>query len=103
MAIESLSEAGAAWRLSMTTPSLASLWCGVRSGLGVTARTMLAVPPGLAVLVGAPPLGSVDVVLHRASGSGDADALVDLLREIILTRCEALGELWGRPRQVDAR
>jgi DNA-binding transcriptional LysR family regulator len=88
MAIDSLSQAGIAWRLAMTTPSLASLWCGMRAGLGVTVRTLLATPDGLGAMSGAPPLGSVDVVLHRAAhAEDDAQALADLLREVIVAQC----------------
>ncbi|MGN6315124.1 LysR family transcriptional regulator [Trinickia sp.] len=90
MAIDSLSRAGVAWRIAMTTPSLASLWCGMRAGLGVTARTALAPPDGLGMMTGAPPLGFVDVVLHRAArADDDAHALADLLREVIVAQCRA--------------
>ena len=88
MAIDSLSRAGIPWRLAMTTPSLASLWCGTRAGLGVTVRTELGVPRGLSVLHGAPTLGSVDVVLHRAGRcSDDAHVLADLLQEAVFRQC----------------
>ncbi len=90
LAIDSLSHAGIAWRLAMTTPSLASLWCGARAGLGVTVRTALAVPDGLSVMAGAPALGAVDVVLHRAEqASEDARVLTALLREHVCAQCEA--------------
>src|SRR5271154_1079928 len=39
MSIDALSRAGVPWRLSLTTPSLAAVWCGVRAGLGITLRT----------------------------------------------------------------
>lgn len=88
MAIESLSSAGVGWRLAMTTPSLASLWCAVRAGLGVTARTALAPPEHVRILTGAPPLGEVDVVIHRAARStSDAQLLADLLRDIVAIHC----------------
>lgn len=102
MAIDSLSRAGIAWRLSMTTPSLASLWCGMRAGLGVTARTMLATPDGLGPMTGAPPLGSVDVVLHRpARTDDDAHVLADLLREVVVAQCRAPRERAARSMRVD--
>lgn len=92
MAIESLSRAGRAWRLAMATPSLASLWCGTRAGLGVTVRTPLAAPEQLSVLKGAPALGPVDIVLYRAGrGTDDAHALADLLQDELLIHCRALG------------
>ncbi|MGN6667561.1 MAG: LysR family transcriptional regulator [Trinickia sp.] len=88
LAIDSLSRAGIAWRLAMTTPSLASLWCGTRAGLGVTVRTALAVPKRLSVLAGAPPLGSVDVVLQRAGRcSDDAPVLADWLLDTVRAQC----------------
>ncbi|CAB3655829.1 LysR family transcriptional regulator [Trinickia soli] len=91
MSIDSLSRAGVPWRLSMTTPSLASLWCGVLAGLGVTVRTALALPAGLAVMTGAPPLGAVDIVLHCAARcASDARVLADLLRETVSAQCGAL-------------
>ncbi|MGG1943349.1 LysR family transcriptional regulator [Trinickia sp. NRRL B-1857] len=84
MAIDALSRAGIAWRLTMTTPSLASLWCGMQAGLGVTVRTMLGVPERLSMFTGAPPLGPVEIVLHRASRcSDDAHVLADLLQDAI--------------------
>lgn len=84
MAIDALSRAGIGWRLMMTTPSLASLWCGMQAGLGVTVRTALALPERLSVLAGAPALGPVDIVVHRASRcSEDAHALGDLLQASI--------------------
>lgn len=91
MAIDSLSRAGSTWRVAMATPSLASLWCGTRAGLGVTVRTLLTVPAPLSVLTGAPALGSVDIVLHRADRcSDDAHVLADLLRDCVSTQ-------WGVP------
>jgi DNA-binding transcriptional LysR family regulator len=90
MAIDALSRAGIPWRLTMTTPSLASLWCAMQAGLGVTVRTLFGVPKRLAVLTGAPALGPIDIVLHRASRcSDDAHALADLLQDSIRTHYAA--------------
>ncbi|RDU99112.1 LysR family transcriptional regulator [Trinickia dinghuensis] len=90
MAIDALSRAGIAWRLAMTTPSLASLWCGTRAGLGVTVRTALAVPKRVSVLEGGPALGSVDVVLHRAGGcTENAHLLADLLHDAVIAQYRA--------------
>src|SRR5579863_2768059 len=52
MGIEALSRARLPWRLAMTTPSLAGLWCGVRAGLGITVRTALFLPSNLRIVPG---------------------------------------------------
>jgi DNA-binding transcriptional LysR family regulator len=88
MGIDALARAGIPWRLAMTTPSLAGLWCGVRAGLGVTVRTPLAIPRGLSIVppgVGLPELASIDVVLYCAADPSPATHLFkDLLLEITL-------------------
>ena len=88
MGIDALARAGIPWRLAMTTPSLAGLWCGVRAGLGVTVRTPLAVPRGLSTVppgVDVPELASIDVVLYCAADPSPAARLFkDLLLEITL-------------------
>ena len=86
--IDALARAGIPWRLAMTTPSLAGLWCGVRAGLGVTVRTPLAIPRGLSIVptgVDLPELASIDVVLYCAADPSPAARLFkDLLLEITL-------------------
>jgi DNA-binding transcriptional LysR family regulator len=88
MGIDALARAGIPWRLAMTTPSLAGLWCGVRAGLGVTVRTPLAIPRGLSIVpsgVDLPELAPIDVVLYCASDPSPAAQLFkDLLLEITL-------------------
>jgi DNA-binding transcriptional LysR family regulator len=88
MGIDALARAGIPWRLAMTTPSLAGLWCGVRAGLGVTVRTPLAIPRGLSIVppgVDLPELASIDVVLYCAADpSPTAQLFKDLLLEITL-------------------
>jgi DNA-binding transcriptional LysR family regulator len=88
MGIDALARAGIPWRLAMTTPSLAGLWCGVRAGLGVTVRTPLAIPRGLSIVppgVDLPELASIDVVLYCAADPSPAAQLFkDLLLEITL-------------------
>jgi DNA-binding transcriptional LysR family regulator len=69
--IEALDKAAISWRLGFVTASLQSLWAGVAAGLGITLRTTAGVPPQLMRLDGRhglPPLPSVDVCLHTASG-----------------------------------
>ena len=84
MAIDSLTQAAIPWRLAMNTPSLAGLWCGVRAGLGVTVRTMLAVPSGLVMVPpaeGLPALTAIDLVLHaEASRTAAVRRFRDLLQ-----------------------
>jgi DNA-binding transcriptional LysR family regulator len=88
MGIDALARVGIPWRLAMTTPSLAGLWCGVRAGLGVTVRTPLAIPRGLSIVppaVDLPELASIDVVLYCAADPSPAARLFkDLLLEITL-------------------
>ena len=88
MGIDALARAGIPWRLAMTTPSLAGLWCGIRAGLGVTVRTPLAIPRGLSIVppgVDLPKLASIDVVLYCAADPSPAARLFkDLLLEITL-------------------
>ena len=88
MGIDALARAGIPWRLAMTTPSLAGLWCGVRAGLGVTVRTPLAIPRGLSIVppgVDLPELASIDIVLYCAADPSPAAQLFkDLLLEITL-------------------
>jgi DNA-binding transcriptional LysR family regulator len=88
MGIDALARAGIPWRLAMTTPSLAGLWCGVRAGLGVTVRTPLAIPRGLSIVPSGadlPELASIDVVLYCAADPSPAAQLFkDLLLEITL-------------------
>jgi hypothetical protein len=73
----------------MTTPSLASLWCGVRAGLGLTVRTPLAIPKGLSILrpsaSALPELPSIDIVLYcTADPSPAVQIFKDMLLEITL-------------------
>jgi DNA-binding transcriptional LysR family regulator len=89
--IDALARAGIPWRLAMTTPSLAGLWCGVRAGLGVTVRTPVGIPRGLAIVapnVGLPELISIDLVLYRATErSAAVQTFIDLLLEIVTREC----------------
>ncbi len=86
MGIEALSRAHRPWRLAMTTPSLAGLWCGVRAGLGVTVRTALFLPRDLSIVpvsAGLPALPPIDIKLYcAASLSAASNEFRDLLLEI---------------------
>jgi DNA-binding transcriptional LysR family regulator len=89
MGIDALARAGIPWRLAMTTPSLAGLWCGIRAGLGVTVRTPLAIPRGLSIIppgVDLPELAPIDIILYCAADPSPAAQLFkDLLLEITLS------------------
>lgn len=84
VATRALDEAGVAWRLAATSPSLGGLWAASLGGLGVTARTAWGLPPGLiagATLLRLPALGVLPVTLHtRASG---AQTLVERLSTLV--------------------
>lgn len=87
-AIERLEAADIAYRIAASSPSLDGLWAALRGGLGVTARTALNLPEGLAfdrVLHGLPPLGSLPVTVHRNAGAkGEAvDRMAALLTDAL--------------------
>lgn len=87
-AIEGLEAAGMAYRIAATSPSLDGLWAALRGGLGVTARTALNLPDGLAFdrrLHGLPALGSLPVTLNRNAGAnGEAvDHMAALLKDAL--------------------
>jgi len=86
MGIEALSRARLPWRLTMTTPSLAGLWCGVRAGLGITVRTALFLPSNPRIVAGSaglPVLPTIDIKLHcAASLSAAAKEFRDILLEV---------------------
>jgi DNA-binding transcriptional LysR family regulator len=65
-ALESLENAGRAWRVAMTSPSLTGLWAAVSAGLGLTTRAELGLPTDVQIIdLGLPPLGNIPIVLHR--------------------------------------
>ena len=68
-AISALEGAGMPWTVAFTSPTLASLWGAVGSGIGVTVRTPLGLPPGLKIMreeEGLPCLPSVGLGLYAA-------------------------------------
>ena len=92
MGIDALSQAGLPWRLAMTTPSLATLCCGLRAGLGVAVRTAAAASSkGLGVVpaaAGLPALPPIDIVLYCAAElSPAAQSFRDLLVETVRREC----------------
>jgi DNA-binding transcriptional LysR family regulator len=70
-AIAALDQAGMAWRIAFSSPSLPGLWAAVEAGLGVTLRTPIALPDQLRALpgtAGLPPVPapSLQACLHDA-------------------------------------
>ena len=106
LGIEALSRARLPWRLAMTTPSLAGLWCGVRAGLGITVRTALFLPSNLGVVPGSaglPALPAIDIKLYcTASLSAAAKEFRDILLEIATREC-CVGQASTRSRQLRAQ
>lgn len=87
-ATEALDAAGRRWRHAFSTSSLLGVWAAVRAGLGVTARTVDAIPSDLRELHSGdallPDLGSLALVLHRSpSRTAIADAFADLLLDAV--------------------
>ncbi|MFD1703742.1 LysR substrate-binding domain-containing protein [Methylopila henanensis] len=87
--VAALDRAGIAWRVAFTSPSLAGLWAAAEARLGVTLRTPLGLPRGLAPLdparAGLPPLADVRLALHRAEAhpAPAVARLAEILRETI--------------------
>jgi DNA-binding transcriptional LysR family regulator len=84
LALQHLEAADIPHRIAANSPSLDGLWAALLGGLGVTARTALNLPEGLASaqsLYGLPPLGSLPVTLHRNAHSNgvSADRMASLL------------------------
>lgn len=69
-ATQALDEAGIAWRLAFTSPSLSGLWAATAAGLGITVRTPAGLPGHLKMLDPAqaklPTLPSLGLRLHYA-------------------------------------
>ena len=110
-AIERLEAADIAYRIAASSPSLDGLWAALRGGLGVTARTALDLPEGLAfdrILHGLPALGSLPVTVHRYAGAtGEAvDRMVALLTDALkpVLHREPRGKALGRtPRRASGQ
>jgi DNA-binding transcriptional LysR family regulator len=106
VALFNLDQAGIAWRIAFTSPSLSSLWRAVRAGLGVTVRTTAALPDGLDVLDGLPVLPSLGLL--ALVPPGDPSAAAKRLRGWLLERLDDTGlsghnALAARPRAVGLR
>lgn len=65
-ALDALDSAGLAWRIAMTSPSVAGLWAAVKGGLGMMLRAKIGAPVEFDFAPPAmPSLGMTDVILHR--------------------------------------
>ena len=87
--IAALDDAGIAWRLVFTSPSLSGLWAAAEAGLGVTLRPTLGMPPTLTAhapaAAGLPALPPMPLALHFAAEepSPAVSRLADILLETI--------------------
>lgn len=99
LATDALDRAGIAWRVAVTSPSLAGLWAAAAAGLGVTVRSPYGLPPTVRTLdpkaYGLPRLPALGLSLVRASNV--ATPPVDLLATIVMdaVRGYAGGETAG--------
>lgn len=89
--IAALDEAGIAWRIAFTSPSLSGLWAAAEAGLGLTLRTPIGMPSTLTTYgpdAGLPPLPAMPLALHAADAepSAAASILADILLDTIRDR-----------------
>ena len=86
LATDALDRAGIAWRVALTSPSLAGLWAAAAAGLGITVRTSYGLPATVHTLepseYGLPTLPALGLSLVRASNV--ATPLVDQLAAIMV-------------------
>jgi DNA-binding transcriptional LysR family regulator len=87
-ALQCLDAANISYRIAANSPSVDGLRAALLGGLGVTARTALNLPEGLASsrsLYGLPPLGSLPVAVHRNAHSNGitADRMASLFTEAL--------------------
>jgi DNA-binding transcriptional LysR family regulator len=86
-ATEALDRAGIAWRITVTSSSLAGLWAAIAAGLGITLRTEIGLPGQLAPLgsnAGLPcALPSIPLLLHRTQAQQNpaTDRLSEIMRD----------------------
>lgn len=93
-ALQSLDAAHLPWRLAVTSPSLGGLWATALAGLGLTVRSAVALPQGLAdagTRLGLPALPSVGVRLLEADSKASAPrvTLRAVLRDLVAEFVEA--------------
>ena len=105
-AVAALNQAGVPWRLVVTSPSLAGLMAAAEGGLGITARTGLALPKALSVLdpaaSGLPTLSSAPLSIHHAEA--EPPPAVARLKAILLETITAQIDDWrAEPARAAAR
>lgn len=86
-AVQLLEEAGIPYRVAATSPSLDGLWAALQGGLGITARTVMQLPPSLLAdrsLHRLPALPNFPVILHRGQNIPVAPA-VDAMHALLNT------------------
>jgi DNA-binding transcriptional LysR family regulator len=86
--LEALDGAKRAWRVVLTSPSLAGLWAAAQAGLGVTIRTAIGLPPGCKVLpasAGLPPLPFLHLFLQQQKQhpAPAVERLTEILQETL--------------------
>lgn len=86
LATDALDRAGIAWRVALTSPSLAGLWAAAAAGLGLTVRTAYGLPQTVHPIdpdaYGLPALPALGLTLLRASSV--AVPPVDQLAQIVV-------------------
>lgn len=86
LATDALDRAGIAWRVALTSPSLAGLWAAAAAGLGVTVRTSYGLPSTVQAIdpsaYGLPALPSLGLSVLRATSA--TTPLVDQLATIVV-------------------
>ncbi len=93
-AIVALDQAGLAWRVAVTSASLGGVWATAQAGMGVTVRTGVSLPAGLADVgeaLGLPTQPSV--ALRVVEAAGKASAPRSTLRRVL---CDLAEELAGQ-------
>jgi DNA-binding transcriptional LysR family regulator len=87
--VAALDAAGIPWRLVFSSPSLAGLWAAAQAGLGVTLRTSVGMPHGIAALdpdrSGLPALPAMPLALLAAEADPPPAVarLAEILRETV--------------------
>lgn len=98
VATDALDRAGIAWRVALTSPSLAGLWAAAAAGLGITVRSPYGLPPKVRTLdpkaYGLPVLPALGLSLVRASNV--ATPPVDLLAKIVMEAVRSTPEYPAR-------
>jgi DNA-binding transcriptional LysR family regulator len=92
VALEALDRSGLPWRPVFSSPSLSGLWAAVASGLGITVRSELGVPAGIAPLPedALPPLPALGLWIYGVGGSPAVEALRKALMEVLRPAVAAL-------------